>query len=120
MKRWILLAVIVLAAAAVVIARHSPPAPSSQTGVASAADLGLLLLDTDEEISVLGVQDKSLAERADIRPGDVLLHINGISLSTVEALDSMLRSRSEDTLLIGLQRGKDIFSVRISSVSIIH
>ena len=89
-------------------------------GIASAADLGLLLLDTNEGISVLGVQDKSIAEQVGIHPEDVLLHINGISLSTVEALDNLLINCSEDTLSFKLQRGKNEVSVQITLPSIVY
>lgn len=120
MKRRIIITIILIAAAAIAIACSSLPAPSFQTDIASAADLGLLLLDTNEGISVLGVQDKSIAEQVGIHPEDVLLHINGISLSTVEALDNLLINCSEDTLSFKLQRGKNEVSVQITLPSIVY
>ena len=120
MKRWIILAMIVIAVAAAAISWTCLPVSSSQPGVVSAADLGLLLLDTAEGVSVLGVQNKSLADQADIQPGDILLHVNGSSLSTAEALDNLLGARSETTLLIDLQRGNDVFCVKISLASIVY
>ena len=72
-KRQIIIIVLMIAAV-LAIAYSRLPAPSFQADIASAADLGLLL-DTDEDISVLGVQDKSIAEQMGIHPEDVLLHI---------------------------------------------
>ena len=119
MKRRIII-IVLMTVAAIAIVRSCLPAPSFQTDIASAADLGLLLLDTEEGISVLGVQDKSIAEQVGIHPEDVLLHINGVSLSTVEALDDLLINCSEDTLLFKLQRGKNEVSVKITLPSIVY
>ena len=120
MKRWIIIAILVIAAVAIAMSWNSLHIPSSQSGIVSAADIGLLLLDTGEGVSVLGVQDNSVAEQANIHPGDLLLHLNGSSLNTVDMLNSLLIKGNEETLLIDLQRGKNIFSVKISLASIIH
>lgn len=120
MKRWILMAMVIIAAVAAAMAWRYLPIPSSQPSVVSAADLGLLLLDTDDGISVLGVRDKSIAEQAGICPGDGLMGINGNALTTVEGLDDFLMNDSDDTLVFELQRGKDVFCVKISLTSIVH
>ena len=120
MKRWIILIMIVLAVAAAAMAWIYLPIPSPQQDVVSAADLGLLLLDGDDGISVLGVLDKSLAEQAGIDPGDVLTRINETSLTTVEMLDNLLMNGSADTFVLELQRGKNVFFVEISLASIVY
>ena len=120
MKRWIILAIMAAAAFAAAIAWKYLPVPSHNTDVAGAADLGLLLLDSDDGLSVLGVQDNSLAEQADIRPGDVLMRINDTSLSTAETLDSMLMNDRSNTLVFELQRGKNVLSVKISLAPIVY
>ena len=119
-KRWIILTMIVLAVAAATMAWIYLPIPSPQQDVVSAAELGLLLLDGDDGISVLGVLDKSLAEQAGIEPGDVLMRINETSLTTVEMLDSLLMNGGGDTFVLELQRGKNVFSVEISLASIVY
>ena len=111
---------VLMIAAAIAGAWRYLPAPSFQQNIVSTADLGLLLLDADDGISVLAVQDKSLAEQAGICPGDVLMRINAIPLTTVEMLDGLLMNNSEDPLLIDVQRGNAVFCIKISTTSIVH
>lgn len=120
MRRWIVAAILLLAAAASLTAWVHSSETSAPSVISSASDLGLLLVDTEEGVSVLGVQDKSIAESVDIFPGDLLLQINGIPLSTAEMLDSLLANADGDEFLIRLQRRNDLLSVKISLRSIIQ
>ena len=120
MRRWIGVAILLLAAAASLMVWMHSSETASPPIITSSADLGLLLVDTEKGISVLAVQDKSLAEQAGICPGDVLMRINAIPLTTVEMLDGLLMNNSEDPLLIDVQRGNAVFCIKISTTSIVH
>ena len=115
MKRWVMAALLLIAAAGIVVAWQVFPLFASQPAGSSAAELGMLLLDTDEGISVLAVQSKSVAEQLGICPGDRLLEMNGTPLSTAEALDGLLMNEGEKNVSLRLQRGTDIFSVFLPS-----
>lgn len=120
MRRWIGVAILLLAAAASLMVWMHSSETASPPIITSSSDLGLLLVDTEKGISVLGVQDKSIAEQNGICPGDLLLNINGIPLNTAEALERLLLDCSENELVLKLQRGNTVFSVNIVLKPIVH
>ncbi|MGN0778725.1 MAG: PDZ domain-containing protein [Aristaeellaceae bacterium] len=113
MKRWHMIAAAVLVVAVVAGAWLYLSRPALPSGITSAAELGLMLLDTEEGLSVLAVRENSAAEQAGIHPGDVLLTLNDAPLSTVDMLDDCLLAGREATLLLQLQRGSETGTVRL-------
>ncbi|MBQ8161735.1 MAG: hypothetical protein IJ083_13445 [Clostridia bacterium] len=55
-----------------------------------AEDIGLLLCDTAEGVSVLAVQAGSLAENMGVEPGDLVISLKGTSLSSAVQADTAL------------------------------
>ena len=87
--RWIA-AVLIFLLAAVYISKLWGAAPAPQAKAANLADLGMMLLDRSGGVSVLAVQDGSLAEQAGIRPTDLLYKVNGTPFATADELDALL------------------------------
>jgi len=69
------------------------PAPPDKA-VTRMAELGLVLLDGEEGVSVLAVRNRSTADRAGILPGDVLLQADGIALPTSSSWNRCCRPRT--------------------------
>lgn len=91
------------------------PSDSSQSGVTSMADLGLMLLDVTEGVSVLAVQDQSPADRAGILPGDLLLQADGTAFHSIEQLESLLYPLQQHAMQLQLQRThEEILTVRLN------
>lgn len=87
--RWIA-AVLIFLLAAVYISKLLGAAPAPQAKAANLADLGMMLLDRSGGVSVLAVQDGSLAEQAGIRPTDILFAVNDAPFNTAEELETLL------------------------------
>ena len=120
MKRWLIAVILLVAVAVGGVVWQRLSAPSAQSVTVGTAELGLLLLDTDDGVSVLGVQERSIAEQAGIRPGDVLLQFNETSLRTAETLDTLLMHGSGENRRLDLQRGMNVFSVHLPPPPNVH
>ena len=114
MRRWALAAAVTMAFAAlavVVLAFPKPhEAPSASAGIAA---MGLVLLEDDEGLYVLGVIDGSLACSAGIQPGDYLKTARNTSLATIAQLEELL-SEQGGALPVTLVRRDETFTVNLS------
>lgn len=70
------------------------------------AALGLMLLDGEEGVSVLAVKDRSVADKAGILPGDVLLRADDTAVTDTLQLEEMLLPARE-RMAIQLRRGRE-------------
>ena len=89
--RWLVFTGVLLLMAGILLSmawRVDSPAPDTTTGTAG---LGMMLLDSTEGVSVLAVQDGSLAERAGIHPTDLLTRLNGTPFASVAELETLLQ-----------------------------
>lgn len=102
--RWFLLAGLLLLLVGIILNVVWTANPSSSEITASTAELGMMLLDDTDGVSVLAVQDGSMAERAGIRPTDLLMRLNGISFATVDELDMLLQGILESDICLYLIR----------------
>lgn len=87
-------------------------APLQENSVDSAADLGLMLLEEQNGVSVLAVRDGSVAEGAGIRPTDLLVELNDTPCRTVDEMDALLR-HADSVINIDIQRGGKPYAVQI-------
>lgn len=114
MRRQLLAAALALCLlAGTAAAYHFHRSVPGEQSVTRMADLGLMLLDEESGVSVLAVRDRSPADRAGIRPGDVLLCANGTAFADVRQLEEMLpHTRS---MRIQLRRDRDqLVTVQLS------
>lgn len=102
--RWFLLAGLLFLLVGIMLNVAWTADPSSSEITASAAELGMMLLDDADGVSVLAVRDGSIAERAGIRPVDLLMRLNGISFASVDELDMLLQSSLETDICLYLVR----------------
>lgn len=106
--------ILCLLAAGVLVFRAGITAPSEEA-VTRMAALGLVLLDSEEGVSVLAVRDQSPAERAGIQPGDVLLQANGMSFETILQLEEMLQGLNQQNMQLQLlRRQEELVTVKLS------
>lgn len=101
MRRWFWAAAVLLVCAALTgCALLGAPAESRpMAGQACIAATGLVLLDGETGLYVLGVTDGSLASSAGIRPGDYLTGARDVSLSTAAQLEELLTQQGKATIL---------------------
>lgn len=79
------------------------------------AELGLLLLDGDDGLFVLGVKDGSLASDVGIRPGDYLTSAQGTMLTSATQLEEMLAGQAETgSVPITLDRQQQTMTVNLT------
>ena len=72
---------------------------------------GLVVLQQEERLCVLAVSEDSTADRAGIRPGDVILHADGAMLTGVEQLEALMDARTP--ILLELQRDDTVLHVTL-------
>lgn len=91
MRRWAWLAAVALLGCAVVAVvmgwTSHPPAPEDASCVSA---LGLLLLEEDAGLYVLGVSDGGAAGSAGIQPGDYLTRAGGTALDSAARLEELI------------------------------
>ncbi|OAI40080.1 hypothetical protein AYO40_05175 [Planctomycetaceae bacterium SCGC AG-212-D15] len=93
---------------------ESNDAPLSPLGFYQARDHGLRLLELDGKLSVLAVEAHSSWEAAGVKGGDILVSIDGSSVTTKTAADVVLsrkKPRSEAVLI--LQRGDVLVTLKL-------
>lgn len=100
----LLLALCLLAGSAVLCLRLLPGEPA-ETATRMAA-LGLMLLDSEEGISVLAVRDSSPADRAGILPGDVLLRADGTRVADILQLEALL-AKAQRQMCLDVRRNDE-------------
>jgi len=91
---FFLLLMLVLFSAIMLVPEKQADRPPS-----TAADLGLLLLEKENSLYVLGVHENSLAARAGIMPGDLLISVDGQRLLLVTELETHLADTAEERQL---------------------
>ena len=102
--RWLLFAGLLLLLVGIILNVVWTAGPSLPKITASTAELGMMLLDDTDGVSVLAVQDGSVAERVGIRPTDLLLRLNGIPFASVDELDMLLQGILESDICLYLIR----------------
>ena len=85
-----------------------PDASVTHQVITCSEDLGILLQEDDEGLSVIAVQDNSIANQSGIEPGDTLLALNETPLVSLDKLDKLLQANNE--------KGHD----RILSFDVLH
>lgn len=85
---------------------HAQLAAPAEDDVTRMAALGLMLLDDEDGVSVLAVKDRSVADKAGILPGDVLLQADGTAVTDILQLENMLLS-AEERMKLQLRRGQE-------------
>lgn len=83
-----------------------PSAIDAEADATRMAELGLMLLDGDEGVSVLAVRDGSPADRAGIRPGDVVLQADGDDVGSIAQLEEAL-SHAQRQMCLELRRSQE-------------
>lgn len=117
MRRWFITAVIVLTvtlAAGMLLPYASlHPAPECATRMAS---MGLILLEDDAGLYVLGVRDGSRAGSAGIQPGDRLTASRSTKLTTISQFEDLLAAQQDaaSTLPVTLARQNQTVIVCLS------
>lgn len=114
--RWSMLAGLVLLAACIIMHVFFIAAPSLPQEAVSPANLGMMLLDNADGVSVLAVQDGSAAERAGIRPTDLLMRLNGTPFNSTEELERLLQSPIEADICLYLIRSGHEMEISIPIV----
>ena len=117
MRRWVLMAAVVLATAMVagglMTQARGPRRPDGDRSCLAA--IGLILLDGEAGLYVLGVTDGSLADSAGIRPGDVLTAALDTPLATAAQLEALIaRSNPEVPLSVTVARQGQMMTVALS------
>lgn len=116
MRRWAMAAAALISAMLLIGFPRLPGQRHDDHPYASRmAQLGLVLLDDDAGLYVLGVIDGSLAGSAGIEPGDYLTSARGTPLSDASQLEELLAGQEEGTPLpLTLNRQERIYTVSLS------
>lgn len=120
MSKWRWQAAVILLVLIAVIACVLCRAPLSPDEITNTAEMGLILLDNTEGVAVLAVQDRSMADKAGILPGDVLLQVNDTLLHSVSELEQLMRSRAFPVLQMQIRRTDERFEIEIPLFRNIH
>ena len=112
-RRWLIGAAVLILLAGVCLSGLYTAAPSTQESPVNTADLGMMLLDQTEGVSVLAVQEGSLAERVGIRPTDLLLQVNDTPFTTADEMEALLQSAAGSSIRLYLLRSGDGMEIRI-------
>lgn len=116
--KWQLLAVLLVLIGVIACLLCRTPLP--QREITDTAELGLILLDDAEGVVVLAVQDRSMADRAGILPGDVLLQANDTLLHSIAELEQLMQSRAFPVLKMKIRRTENRFEIKIPLLRNIH
>lgn len=119
MIRWVAAAALILGAAVQGEGQDEKPRKKRgylgvTTGELSAADREALGLGAaDGGLRVTDVVDNSAAERAGLRPGDVILRLDGEKIETMQALSSAIQAKGAGTeVSLEILRDKDRIQVK--------
>lgn len=116
--RWLMMAAAVAILTAAVFGWIHFSVSPAQVNATTTADLGMMLIEGTDGVSVLAVRDGSIADKAGIHPGDMLLQGNEIFLSVDEV--EMMLGRTEATVHLNVLRTDEKFDIQIPLPSIIH
>ena len=116
MRRWAMAALGVLIVAALLFSAllRSPERHDTAGGPLKVPEVGLLLLEDEAGLYVLGVIDGSLACGAGILPGDHLINARGVALSTVAQLEELLAAQEKGPLPMTLGRQEETVTVQLT------
>jgi len=105
MRKGLIIAVMLLALALSAWTLFAPEEAPERGEIPNAADLGLLLLEEDGQVVVLGVNEDSPAAMAGFEPGDRILSTDGAHVGSVEELEaSFLRLEQQEKLPLMVRR----------------
>lgn len=116
MRRWALAMLGVLIGATLIfgaIARFSAKRMTADSPT-NMPEVGLLLLEDEAGLYVLGVIDGSLASGAGILPGDYLIKARNTVLTTVSQLEELLVGQESGPLPVTLDRQEEIVTVELA------
>ncbi len=105
MRKGLIIAALLLALALGTWMLFAPEKAPERDEIPNAADLGLLLLEEDGQVVVLGVNEDSPAAMAGFEPGDRILSTDGTHVGSVEELEaSFLRMDRQEKLPLMVRR----------------
>ena len=116
MKRWFItgIAALALMALAGILLPAFAPRPLPECSSRMAA-MGLVLLEDDTGLYVLGVMDGSRAGSAGIQPGDRLTSAKNVPLTSVAQLEDLLASQEDGAALpLTLARNDQLLTVDLT------
>ena len=90
---------------------HSAPPPQAGSGPAG---LGMMLEEDAGGVSVLAVQQKSVADRAGVIPGDLLLLANDAPFATISELDRLFGRFAPSGIRLQLMRAGEPVMVQLA------
>lgn len=116
MRRWAMAALGVLIGAALIFSALArfPEQHGAAGGPMKVPEVGLLLLEDEAGLYVLGVIDGSLACDAGILPGDYLINARGMALSTAAQLEELLAAQEMGPMPVTLGRHEEIVTVQLT------
>ena len=88
-----------------------PPAPQAGSGPAG---LGMMLEEDAGGVSVLAVQQKSIADRAGVIPGDLLLRANDAPFANISELDRLFGHFAPSGIRLQLMRAGEPVMVQLA------
>lgn len=106
-KCWMIWALVLLMAALAWLA-YTPEESTAGGAAVTAADLGLLLVEEDGEVIVLGVSERSPAAMAGFEPGDRILSTDGMKLRSVEELEGLFPAAQRLPVLVLRDRREEV------------
>ena len=118
--RWLIIIVTVLLLAVAALGQMHAGIPPMRINATTAADLGMMLLERADGVSVRAVLDGSMADRAGIRPGDMLLQGNQHPFMSVEEIDKLLQGHTETMLRLHVQRADENYPVQMALQATFH
>ena len=115
MRRWAMAILGVLMGAALIFGTLSRFTDRHMTddSAMKVPAVGLLLLEDEAGLYVLGVIDGSLACSAGILPGDYLLNARDTALNTVSQLEELLAEPEINPIPVTLGRQEETFTVQL-------
>lgn len=81
--------------------KKEPAATEEETGLGS---LGIILREEDNSMIVLAVMQDSLAQKSGLKPGDLLVSVEGTSLQQISALEELLNTSENSSLKLVISR----------------
>ena len=91
---------------------HDVPPP--QQAASSPAGLGMMLEEDGGGVSVLAVQQKSVADRAGVIPGDLLLRANDAPFASISELNRLFGHFGPSGIQLQLMRAGEPVMVQLA------